>query len=76
MQKIFNIRASQPVTLEGFYEEVLKSPSCEYCSYKSECEADMGFDIIETLSEYSCACFDNTLEGLADIYKKKYVLGT
>lgn len=76
MQKIFNIRASQPVSLEGFFEEVLKSPSCEYCLYKEECEESMGFDIIETLGEYSCACFDNSVEGLAAIYKKKYVLGT
>lgn len=76
MQKIFNIRASQPVTLETFIDDVLKNPTCEFCIYREECEESMGFDILETLGEYTCACYDNSVEGLTCIYKKKYAIGT
>ena len=76
MQKIFNVRASQPVSLEGFIDSVLKNPTCEFCTYRKECEEDMGFDILETLGEYTCACYDNSIEGLTCIYKKKYAIGT
>ena len=36
----------------------------------------MGFDIVETLGEYTCSCYDNSIEGLTCIYKKKYAIGT
>jgi hypothetical protein len=76
MQKTFNIRASQPVSLEDFIDSVLKHPTCEFCTYREECEEDMGFDILETLGEYTCACYDNSIEGLTRIYRKKYAIGT
>lgn len=77
MDKIINNRTSQPESIEQFVDRILKNPTCEYCIYRQDCESEAGFDMVETLGDYSCSYYDNSVDNLIDIYKLKYhTIGT
>jgi hypothetical protein len=74
MEKIIRFRNTQPITLDGFIEEVLDKPSCKYCQYIEECTENMGQDVLECIGDSGCSAFDNSINGLKEIYLKKYCL--
>ena len=77
MDKIIRYRNLQTKSLEDFVEEILKKPSCKYCSYHDECQEMMGMENIdEEFEGYGCTAFDNTVEDLTKLYLKEYSLVT
>ena len=76
MEKIIRFRTTQPLTLDDFIDKVLNNPSCLYCQYLNDCVEYMGDDIIDVIGINGCSAFDNTVEGLKNIYLKKYCMKT
>jgi hypothetical protein len=74
MDKIIRFRQTQPITLDGFIEEVLDKPSCKFCKYIEECSENMGEDVMEAIGDSGCGAFDNSVEELKKIYLKKYCI--
>jgi len=73
MDKIIRYRCKQNVSLDDFVENILKHPKCKYCVNHDECQELMGLeDIEEELGIYGCAAFDNTVEGLTELYLKDF----
>lgn len=74
MDKIKEFRRTQSITLEQFIEKAINDTNCKYCTYHDECKEYMGVESIEDeIGVFSCAAFDNSIEGLKTHYIKEYV---
>lgn len=74
MDKIKEYRRTQPITLEQFIEKAIADSTCKYCACNQECKEAMGVESIEDeIGIFSCAAFDNSIEGLKEHYIKEYV---
>lgn len=71
MDKIIRYKPIQKQSFEDFFNIVIDTGVCEYCTNYDECVETMGADNLQAISGNGCSAFDNTMENIKNIYLLK-----